>query len=125
MITIRTPGAKTEAKAPPQIITMTDAAAHKVKELIEREQSDLPIALRVAVRAGGCSGFSYEMYFDTEFAADDETVESGGVKVVVDAASKPHLQGSELDYADGLTKAGFSVSNPNVTHSCGCGNSFS
>ena len=116
---------RTTSAPAPATLRLTDAAAAKVHELIEREASDLPMALRVAVRPGGCSGFSYEMYFDTDFAPDDELLTYGGVQVVVDPASKPHLAGSELDYADGLMGAGFAIENPNVTRSCGCGNSFS
>jgi iron-sulfur cluster assembly protein/iron-sulfur cluster insertion protein len=106
------------------VISLTDGAAAKVKELIDAEgNSDL--ALRVAVRPGGCSGFSYEMFFDSDIAEDDNRIEFGGVKVVVDPASAPHLTGAELDYKDGLMGAGFTINNPNVSRSCGCGNSFS
>ena len=106
------------------VLTLTDAAVTKVKELIAQE-SDENLALRVAVRPGGCSGFSYEMFFDTDVAADDITTETGGVKVVVDQSSAPLLKGATLDFKDGLQGAGFSVNNPNATRSCGCGQSFS
>ncbi len=105
------------------MITLTDSAAQKVAQLIEAEGSDL--ALRVAVKSGGCSGFSYDMYFDSDIAADDVTLTFGQVKVVVDPASAPMLEGASLDYKDGLTEQGFSISNPNATRSCGCGKSFS
>ena len=106
------------------VITLTDAAVIKVKELITQE-SDENLALRVAVRPGGCSGFSYEMFFDTDVAADDIRSDEGGVPVVVDPSSAPLLKGASLDFKDGLQGAGFSINNPNATRSCGCGQSFS
>jgi iron-sulfur cluster insertion protein len=106
------------------VFTLTDAASDKVKSLIAAEGNP-DLFLRVAVRPGGCSGFSYEMFFDTDLTADDAKVEQGGVTVVIDAASAPHLGGAELDYKDGLQGAGFSINNPNAQRSCGCGQSFS
>lgn len=108
----------------PKPIVLTEAAAAKVLELLEAE-GDSSLALRVGVRPGGCSGFSYEMFFDSETDPDDLVEEFNGVKVVVDPESAARLTGSTLDYTDGLTGAGFAVNNPNVTRSCGCGNSFS
>jgi iron-sulfur cluster assembly protein/iron-sulfur cluster insertion protein len=106
------------------VFTLTDAATDKVKSLIAAEGNP-DLFLRVAVRPGGCSGFSYEMFFDTDVAHDDATYEQGGVSVVIDAASAPHLGGASLDYKDGLQGAGFSINNPNAQRSCGCGQSFS
>ncbi len=106
------------------VITLTDTAVSKVKELIAAE-SEENLALRVAVRPGGCSGFSYEMFFDTDVAADDISADFGGFNVVVDPSSAPLLKGATLDFKDGLQGAGFSVNNPNATRSCGCGQSFS
>jgi len=106
------------------MITLTDTAAAKVKELLQAEGAT-DLALRVAVRPGGCSGFSYEMFFDGDIAQDDQTVNFGDVKVVVDQASSHLLVGASLDYQDGLTDAGFKINNPNATRTCGCGNSFS
>ena len=106
------------------MITLTDSAAAKVKELVEAEGNS-ELALRVAVRAGGCSGFSYEMFFDSDIAPDDLKAEFGGIKVVVDPASVQHLTGASLDYKEGLMGAGFTVNNPNTTRTCGCGQSFS
>lgn len=106
------------------MITVTDSAAFKVKELLDQE-NDEALALRVAVRPGGCSGFSYEMFFDSEFASDDQTTEHGGVRVVVDPTSAQLLKGATLDYKDGLQQAGFSIDNPNAQRTCGCGQSFS
>ena len=106
------------------MITVTDSAAKKVKELVEAEGNS-ELALRVAVRPGGCSGFSYEMFFDSDFAADDQKAEYDGIKVVVDSASLQYLNGASLDYKEGLMGAGFTINNPNTTRSCGCGQSFS
>ncbi|MGI9051205.1 MAG: iron-sulfur cluster insertion protein ErpA [Ilumatobacteraceae bacterium] len=109
------------------MITVTPTAADKVKELLAAEGAD-DLALRVAVRPGGCSGFSYEMFFDGDFAADDEQATFGAaadVKVVVDAASAQLLLGAELDYKDGLEQSGFAITNPNASRTCGCGQSFS
>ena len=103
---------------------MTDSAAAKVKDLIEAE-GEPDLALRVAVRPGGCSGFSYEMFFDTDIAADDIKAEHGVVTVVIDPASATHLGGAELDFKDGLQGAGFAINNPKAQRSCGCGQSFS
>ena len=107
-----------------QTIVLTDAAPSKLAELLAQEGND-ELALRVAVRPGGCSGYSYEMFFDSEFADDDIRTEYGQVKVVVDPASAPLLTGATLDYKDGLQGAGFSINNPNAQRSCGCGQSFS
>ena len=108
-----------------ETIALTDTAAAKVAELLGEEGSAEELALRVAVRPGGCSGYSYEMFFDTEIADDDVQSTFGAVKVVVDPVSAPMLIGATLDYKDGLQGAGFSISNPNATRSCGCGQSFS
>jgi len=106
------------------VITLTDNAVDKVAHLIKQEDED-GLALRVAVRPGGCSGFSYEMYFDSDFNDDDKTLEFGEVKVVVDASSEMLLEGATLDYKDGLQETGFSINNPNAQRTCGCGQSFS
>jgi len=105
-------------------ITLTAEAIAKVAELIAAEGED-SLALRVAVKPGGCSGFNYDMFFDSEFANDDIVKEYGGVKVVVDPSSAELLIGSTLDFTDGLQGAGFHITNPNATRTCGCGNSFS
>jgi iron-sulfur cluster insertion protein len=106
------------------MLTLSPTASLKVKELISAE-GDEALALRVAVRPGGCSGYSYEMYFDKDFTPDDTLADEDGVRVVVDAASAPLLKGASLDYKDGLQGAGFAINNPNATRSCGCGSSFS
>jgi len=111
-------------KRKPDPITLSEEAAVKVADLLAQEGNDA-LALRVAVRPGGCSGYSYEMFFDSETAADDIMREYGAVKVVVDAASAELLSGSTLEYSDGLQGAGFHIANPNASRTCGCGSSFS
>ena len=106
------------------MITLTDNAASKVKDLMAAEGTD-ELALRVAVRPGGCSGFSYEMFFDTDVSDADRLADFGGVKVVVDESSAMLLEGATLDYKDGLQDAGFAIDNPNAQRTCGCGQSFS
>jgi len=106
------------------MIALTDTATTKVRELMAAEDSP-ELFLRVAVRPGGCSGFSYEMFFDTEKAADDVVEAYGDVQVVVDPASAQYLSGASLDYKDGLQGAGFTINNPNAQRTCGCGQSFS
>ncbi|MGH9055166.1 MAG: iron-sulfur cluster insertion protein ErpA [Acidimicrobiales bacterium] len=119
------PVSTTQTEATPTgAITLTDSAATKVAELIEQEGNP-ELALRVAVRPGGCSGFSYEMFFDSDIADDDVSSARGSVRVVVDPASASLLLGATLDYKDGLQEAGFSINNPNASRTCGCGNSFS
>jgi iron-sulfur cluster assembly protein/iron-sulfur cluster insertion protein len=107
------------------VINVTESASLKVKELLDQE-GDEGLALRVAVRPGGCSGFSYEMFFDSDIAADDIAAEQfNGVRVVIDPTSATMLTGATLDYKDGLQQTGFSIDNPNAQRSCGCGQSFS
>ena len=106
------------------MIALTETATTKVKELIAAEGQP-ELYLRVAVRPGGCSGLSYEMFFDTERADDDITHDYGEVTVVVDPASSQYLTGATLDFKDGLQGAGFTVNNPNAQRTCGCGQSFS
>jgi iron-sulfur cluster assembly protein/iron-sulfur cluster insertion protein len=115
-----------KSNTPQKAVDVTDAAAGKIRDLLVSE-GDPSLALRMAVRPGGCSGFSYEMFFDAEVETDDivEEFDGGAVRVVVDSQSLEHLRGSVLDYKDGLMGAGFAIDNPNVTRSCGCGNSFS
>ncbi len=107
----------------PKVI-MTSAAAAKVAEPISREDDD-SIALRLGVRPGGCSGFSYELELDSKIDDNDIVNEFDGVKLVVDAESMEKVNGAEIDYRDTLQGAGFHINNPNVQRSCGCGNSFS
>ena len=108
------------------MIALTDVATEKVRELIEAE-GEIDLALRVAVRPGGCSGYSYEMFFDSETEADDmsQFFGDGDVRVVSDPMSAQLLEGATLDFKDGLMGSGFALDNPNAQRTCGCGSSFS
>ena len=109
--------------APDAAITLTDAAAGKIKELVAARDTADEQALRVAVRGGGCSGFQYALALDSA-KEDDHVFDHQGVAVVVDKVSMQFVFGSEVDYVDGLQGAGFVVNNPNVVAACGCGSSF-
>lgn len=105
-------------------IEFTDAAAKKVKELIEDEENP-ELKLRVFVTGGGCSGFQYGFTFDEKVNEGDMTIEKDSVTLVVDPMSLQYLVGGEVDYSEGLQGARFLVNNPNATTTCGCGASFS
>jgi iron-sulfur cluster assembly accessory protein len=104
------------------MVTLTDKAASKVKELLDG-QAETAAGLRVAVRGGGCSGFQYALAFDEE-RDGDEVFEHQQIRVLIDAQSLPFVDGSEVDYIEGLQGAGFAVNNPQVVAACGCGQSF-
>ena len=106
---------------PQSAVTLTDAAAEKIRELVTADAGQQ--ALRVAVRGGGCSGFQYALALDAA-KEDDHVFEHNGVAVIVDKVSMQFVFGSEVDYVDGLQGAGFTVNNPNVVAACGCGSSF-
>ena len=106
------------------MVTLTERAAIKVKELLDAEGDASLTTLRVAVEGGGCSGFQYALGFDSDPEDGDLTYESHGVRVIVDEFSLPYLDGADVDYLDGLMGAGFQINNPNVTAACGCGSSF-
>lgn len=106
------------------MINLTPVAATKVKEIMS-QQNPAPVALRVAVVGGGCSGFSYHMAFDNEIKGSDNVYEFDGLKVLVDQMSEMYLEGVEVDYLETLEGAGFKFNNPNVKSTCGCGSSFS
>jgi iron-sulfur cluster insertion protein len=108
----------------PTPLVFTDAAAAKVKRLIEEEENQ-ELKLRVFVTGGGCSGFSYGFSFDENRNDDDTVVEKDGVTLVVDPMSFQYLSGSEVDYKEGLQGSQFVIKNPNATTTCGCGSSFS
>lgn len=107
----------------PPPFRMTGAASTRIKTLLASEGDD-SLALRVEVRPGGCSGYSYEMFFDADVTDADLRFERDGVTAVIDPISYRHLGGAVLDYKDGLQDSGFSITNPNAGHSCGCGKSF-
>jgi iron-sulfur cluster assembly protein/iron-sulfur cluster insertion protein len=106
-------------------VSLTETAVAKVSELLASEVGGDTLALRVAVRPGGCSGYSYDMFFDAEIADDDIVRSFGDVRLVVDPESADLIKGATLDYRDGLQGAGFHITNPNATKTCGCGSSFS
>lgn len=108
----------------PEILSITDAAASKVRALLD-EEANPSLKLRVFVTGGGCSGFSYGFSFDEETTEDDTTVERDGVTVLVDPMSYQYLVGARIDYREDLSGAQFVVDNPNAASTCGCGNSFS
>ena len=108
----------------PSPLIFTDAAANKVKQLVE-EEGNPDLHLRVYVTGGGCSGFQYGFTFDEEKAEDDTVVTKQGVNLVVDAMSYQYLVGSNVDYQEGLEGSRFIVNNPGASSTCGCGSSFS
>ena len=101
---------------------VTERAASRIAEIVAAEGRQA--ALRVAVLAGGCSGFQYKFELDEAVQPDDLVIERGGARVFVDSASLDLLAGSELDYTDELMGSHFAVRNPNATSACGCGTSF-
>lgn len=108
-----------------QGVTLTTNAAAKVKELIDAE-NDGAMALRLGVKRSGCSGYAYDMFFDSAIDPSDVVSETDGVRVVVDAESLTMVTGAVVDFNDdGLAGAGFAIDNPNVSGGCGCGKSFS
>ena len=104
-------------------ILFTDAAASKVRTLIE-EEGNPQLSLRVFIQGGGCSGFQYGFEFDENRAEDDVAVERSGVVLLIDPLSLQYLQGAEVDYAESLQGAQFVIRNPNAKTTCGCGSSF-
>lgn len=109
--------------APATAVTVSDAAAEKIRALTAANGETAEQALRVAVKGGGCSGFQYALALD-KAKDDDHVFEHNGVAVVVDKVSMQFVFGSQVDYVDGLQGAGFTVNNPNVVAACGCGSSF-
>lgn len=105
-------------------ILLTDSAASKVRELMEREEQE-NLSLRVAVQPGGCSGMRYALFFDDRELDGDITFEVQGVPVRLDQMSAPYLRGTKIDWVDSLQGAGFSIENPNAQSACACGDSFS
>ena len=108
----------------PAPLVFTDAAAAKVKNLIEEEGNN-DLKLRVFVQGGGCSGFQYGFTFDEVVNEDDASMEKNGVTLLIDSMSYQYLTGAEIDYTEGLEGAQFVIKNPNATSTCGCGSSFS
>ena len=105
------------------MITLTETAAGKVKELLAEEGRD-DIALRVAVQPGGCSGLRYAMYLDDQVSDKDQAEEQFGVRLVMDKMSVPYLSQATIDFVDTLEQSGFTIDNPAASGGCACGNSF-
>ncbi len=106
------------------MVTITESAASKIRELMAEDAEEEVSVLRIAIEGGGCSGFQYALGFDRGPQDGDNEIEMNGVKVVIDPSSAPYLTGSEIDYVDALMGAGFAINNPNVQAACGCGSSF-
>ncbi|UOE93650.1 iron-sulfur cluster assembly accessory protein [Alkalihalobacillus sp. LMS39] len=104
------------------MITITEAAAERIKVMMAEEEGD--VMLRVGVKGGGCSGLSYGMGFDAEANDDDKQFTIHGLNVVVDTESAPILNGVVIDYKENMMGGGFTIDNPNAIASCGCGTSF-
>ena len=115
-----TPMATVEREA---IISLSEGAASKIRELMAEEPAGEAGVLRIAVQGGGCSGFEYALGFDRGAQEGDHELLSHGVSIVVDPFSAPYIQGTQIDFVDGL-QGGFAINNPNVTAACGCGHSF-
>ena len=104
------------------MVTLTATAINKVKQImLERGEEG---GLRIAIVGGGCSGFQYQMSLDAEPEADDKVFDQEGLKVFVDSRSMLYLNGTQVDYVDGLNGSGFKFENPNSRGACGCGESF-
>ena len=123
MTELSTSGSAGQEDIPPALV-VTEAAAAKVRALMEEEDGK-DVHLRVFVTGGGCSGFQYGFTFDENVNDGDTTVEKDGVMLLVDPMSIQYLSGAEVDYTEGLEGAQFVIRNPNATTTCGCGSSFS
>ena len=110
--------------APETIITVTESAAGKIRELLS-EEGKTESGLRVFVQGGGCSGFQYGLMIEEAGGAGDQVYESNGVRLFVDLVSVSYLKDAELHFVDTVTGGGFTIKNPNATSTCGCGSSFS
>jgi iron-sulfur cluster assembly accessory protein len=108
---------------PMTLVSLTERAASKIKQLMAEEPEGGVGVLRVAIQGGGCNGFEYALGFDNGAQEGDHEIVAHGVPVVVDPYSAPYLNGTEIDFVDGL-QGGFAINNPNVVSSCGCGHSF-
>ena len=118
------PKSEPASDAEPAMILLSDKAAEKINEIRGEENIEENYALRLKVQGGGCSGFSYDLYFDQPQEMD-QPFEVKGVKLICDQMSLMYLVGTEVDYVEGLHGAGFKFVNPNVKSTCGCGSSFS
>ncbi|MFS0727190.1 HesB/IscA family protein [Paenibacillus sp. 1P07SE] len=105
------------------MIAISESAASKIKEMLAQEESE-DLFLRIGVKEGGCSGFSYGMGFDDEMHDNDKQLEVEGLKVVVDDDSAKYLNGLQIDFKETAMSGGFTIENPNASVTCGCGSSF-
>ena len=105
-------------------VILSESAAREVKKIITEQSLPEGTVLRVGVQGGGCSGMSYTLNFDTNTSEKDRVAEAHGVKLAVDKKFEPYLEGTVVDFYDGLEKRGFVFNNPNVQKTCGCGSSF-
>ena len=117
-------GSVATTEQPLTIVSLSERAASKVRELMSDEPAGEAEVLRVAIQGGGCSGFQYGLGFDRGAQEGDHEFEAYGVRVVVDPFSAPYLSGASIDWLDGLQESGFKIENPHATSSCGCGHSF-
>jgi iron-sulfur cluster assembly accessory protein len=106
------------------LVEVSDSAASRLKELLDREGKLGTHGLRMKVVGGGCSGLQYQLSFDGDLGEGDTTIEKGDVRVIVDEKSALYLMGCELDFIDTLMETGFKIHNPNARSTCGCGQSF-
>jgi iron-sulfur cluster assembly protein len=106
------------------MVTLTENAVSEIRKLMEAQNLQ-NVALRMGVKGGGCSGLSYTLNFEPDVKEGDQVFEFSGIKVMVDPKSILYLEGTTLDYVNGLSGTGFKFVNPNATKSCGCGSSFS
>ena len=106
------------------MLTVTESAAGRIKELLDRDGKTQTHGLRMKVVGGGCSGLQYQLSFDDQQGENDHTIEAGGVKVFVDEKSALYLVGVTLEFVDTLQETGFKIQNPNASTTCGCGESF-
>lgn len=105
-------------------ITLTDGLVKRIK-LLQSQENNPELKLRIMVDSGGCQGFSYKFSLDSEVKPDDELFEKDGAGVLIDDISLPYMRGAVIDFTDELIGAHFKIDNPNATSSCGCGTSFS
>ena len=110
---------------PITLVSLTERAAVKVKDLMAEEPEGEASVLRIAVQGGGCSGFEYALGFDQAAQEGDHQLYSHGIEIVVDPFSAPYLTGTQIDFEESLMGRGFKFGNPNAAKSCGCGESFS
>jgi iron-sulfur cluster assembly protein len=106
------------------MITLSERASHRIKEMLAQEEHPEKLYLRIGVTHGGCSGFSYGMGFDEDKTEDDLELEQHGVRILVDQHSLDLIKGLEIDYKESMMGGGFTIHNPNAIATCGCGHSF-